>query len=42
MFMKILLLGSTGQLGWELHRTLLNLGDLVALDYPQINMAEPE
>jgi dTDP-4-dehydrorhamnose reductase len=39
--MKILLLGSTGQLGWELNRTLLNLGDLVALDYPQINLAKP-
>ena len=40
--MKILLLGSTGQLGWELNRTLLNLGDLVALDYPQINLAKPD
>ena len=40
--MKILLLGSTGQLGWELNRTLLNLGDLVALDYPLINMADPD
>jgi dTDP-4-dehydrorhamnose reductase len=40
--MKILLLGSTGQLGWELNRTLLNLGDLVALDYPAINMADPD
>jgi dTDP-4-dehydrorhamnose reductase len=38
--MKILLLGNTGQLGWELNRTLLNLGDLVAMDYPQINMAD--
>jgi dTDP-4-dehydrorhamnose reductase len=40
--MKILLLGNTGQLGWELNRTMLTLGDLVALDYPQINVAEPE
>lgn len=40
--MKILLLGNTGQLGWELNRTLLPLGELVALDFPQINMADPE
>jgi dTDP-4-dehydrorhamnose reductase len=40
--MKILLLGNTGQLGWELNRTLLPLGELVALDYPQINMANSE
>ncbi len=40
--MKILLLGNTGQLGWELNRTLLTLGDLVAMDYPQINMADED
>lgn len=39
--MKILLLGSTGQVGWELNRTLLTLGELVALDYPEIDMANP-
>jgi len=39
---KILLLGNSGQVGWELHRTLLTLGDLVALDYPQIDMADPD
>jgi len=38
---KILLLGNTGQLGWELNRTLLTLGELTALDYPQINLADP-
>ena len=38
--MKILLLGKTGQLGWELRRSLQPLGDVVALDYPEINMAE--
>jgi len=38
---KILLLGNTGQVGWELNRTLLTLGELVALDYPQIDMADP-
>jgi dTDP-4-dehydrorhamnose reductase len=40
--MKILLLGSTGQVGWELNRTLLTLGELTALDYPQIDMADPK
>ena len=40
--MKILLLGNTGQVGWELNRTLLTLGKLTALDYPQINMADPD
>jgi dTDP-4-dehydrorhamnose reductase len=39
---KILLLGNTGQVGWELHRSLLTLGELVALDYPQIDMADPD
>ena len=31
--MKILLLGKNGQVGWELQRALLPLGDLVALDF---------
>jgi dTDP-4-dehydrorhamnose reductase len=39
---KILLLGSTGQVGWELNRTLLTLGDIVAMDFPQIDMAVPQ
>ena len=39
---KILLLGNTGQLGWELNRTLLTLGEVIALDYPQIDMANPD
>jgi dTDP-4-dehydrorhamnose reductase len=38
--MKILLLGNTGQLGWELERTLQPLGKVFALDYPAINMAD--
>ena len=38
---KILLLGNTGQVGWELNRTLLSLGELIALDYPQVNMTDP-
>ena len=38
--MKILLLGNTGQLGWELERCLQPLGEVIALDYPAINMAD--
>jgi len=40
--MRILLLGNTGQLGWELERTLASLGEVQALDYPTINLAEPD
>jgi dTDP-4-dehydrorhamnose reductase len=37
--MKLLLLGNTGQLGWELQRTLQPLGVVIAFDYPEVNMA---
>ncbi len=39
--MKILLFGKNGQLGWELNRTLMCLGELVALDYPEVNFEKP-
>jgi dTDP-4-dehydrorhamnose reductase len=39
--MKLLLLGNTGQLGWELQRTIQPLGDVFALDYPQVDLADP-
>lgn len=39
--LKILLLGNTGQLGWELERCLASLGQVTALDYPAINLAKP-
>jgi dTDP-4-dehydrorhamnose reductase len=39
---KILLLGKNGQVGWELHRSLLTLGELTALDYPEIDMADSQ
>lgn len=39
---KILLLGNTGQLGWELQRTLAPLGEVIGVDYPAINLAQPE
>jgi dTDP-4-dehydrorhamnose reductase len=40
--MKILLLGKTGQLGWELNRALLPLGEVQAIDYPEINLADAD
>ncbi len=39
--MKLLLLGTNGQLGWELQRTLQPLGEMEALDCPEIDMADP-
>jgi dTDP-4-dehydrorhamnose reductase len=38
--MKLLLLGNTGQLGWELQRTLQPLGVVVAYDYPEVDLAD--
>lgn len=40
--MRILLLGKIGQLGWELNRTLAPLGELTALDYPDIDLTGSE
>lgn len=40
--LRILLLGKYGQLGWELHRTLSPLGEITALDYPEIDLSNPE
>ena len=39
---KILLLGKSGQLGWELQRTLMPLGQIIALDSRELNLAQPE
>jgi len=39
--MKILLFGKHGQLGWELHRSLQGLGQVLAYDYPEIDFAVP-
>ena len=38
--MKILLIGKNGQVGWELRRTLAPLAEVVAVDYPEINLAD--
>jgi dTDP-4-dehydrorhamnose reductase len=40
--MKLLLLGNSGQLGWELERTLQPLGQVVAIDFPGIDMADAD
>jgi dTDP-4-dehydrorhamnose reductase len=39
--MRILLLGNTGQLGWELERALAPLGQVDALDYPVVDLLDP-
>lgn len=38
--MKILQIGTNGQVGWELLRTCAPLGDVVALDYPDVDLSE--
>lgn len=40
--MKILLLGKNGQVGWELNRTLLPLGDIIALDVEELDLTRPK
>ena len=35
---RILLFGKFGQLGWDLHRSLAPLGEIIALDYPEIDL----
>ena len=42
MFKRILLLGDKGQVGWEARRTLACLGEVVSLDYPQVDFAQPQ
>jgi dTDP-4-dehydrorhamnose reductase len=39
---KTLLLGNTGQLGWEALRVLAPLGEITGLDYPEIDFTRPE
>jgi dTDP-4-dehydrorhamnose reductase len=40
--MKILLTGVTGQVGWELQRTLMTVGEVIAVGREQIDLAQPE
>jgi dTDP-4-dehydrorhamnose reductase len=39
---KILLTGRSGQIGWELQRTLTPLGKLTVLSHQEMNLADPE
>ncbi len=40
--MRILVLGNTGQVGWEAQRALSPLGEVIGLDYPEIDFTRPE
>lgn len=40
--MRILVTGATGQVGWELQRTLQALGELTALDRAALDLADPD
>ncbi len=40
--MRILLFGKNGQLGWELNRSLITLGELTVLDYPDVDFNQPQ
>jgi len=39
---RFLLFGKNGQLGWELQRTLITMGEVSAFDYPEIDLGKPE
>jgi dTDP-4-dehydrorhamnose reductase len=38
----MLLIGKVGQVGWELRRTLAPMARLTALDFPEIDLAQPD
>ncbi len=40
--MPILLVGTSGQVGWELARTLSPLGTVHGYDFPVLDLASPE
>jgi dTDP-4-dehydrorhamnose reductase len=40
--MTLLLIGKIGQVGWELRRTLAPLGRVVAVDFPEIDLTNPD
>jgi dTDP-4-dehydrorhamnose reductase len=39
--MRILLIGKHGQVGFELRRALAPLGEVIAFDYPELDLADP-
>lgn len=40
--MRLLVTGATGQIGWELTRSLMPLGDVIAVDRNRCDLARPE
>jgi len=40
--LRILLIGCRGQVGWELRRCLAPIGDVVGVDFPEIDLARAE
>ena len=40
--MKILLTGVSGQVGWELQRTLMTLGEVISVGRETMNLAQPD
>lgn len=39
---RILVIGKNGQVGWELRRTLAPLAQVTAVDYPDIDLTQPD
>ncbi len=39
---SILIIGKNGQVGWELCRTMAALGNLTCVDYPEIDLSNPD
>jgi dTDP-4-dehydrorhamnose reductase len=42
MTLRILITGATGQIGWQLQRTLAPLGDIVACSRDQLDLSHPD
>lgn len=40
--MKLLVTGATGQIGWQLQRTLAPLGEVIALTRAELDLSDPE
>jgi dTDP-4-dehydrorhamnose reductase len=40
--LKALVLGRSGQVGWELRHTLACLGPITAVDYPEVDFSKPD
>lgn len=38
--MRFLLIGRNGQLGWELQRTCMTLGEVIATDFPEVDISQ--